>query len=103
MADSLPSCADAFALAEAIAHRCEGAHPYQDSWRARCPNHNGQSDTSLAITPAVMGIRYLRPCSLYLPTIVPQTWYWALSSVIDRAIYAGSVPGFYRDGSSRKT
>jgi KaiC/GvpD/RAD55 family RecA-like ATPase len=52
MAASLPSCTDAYALAEAIAQRCEGAHPYQDSWRARCPNHTEQSATSLSITPA---------------------------------------------------
>jgi hypothetical protein len=52
MAASLASCADAYVLAEAIAQRCEGAHPYQDGWRARCPNHSGESDTSLSITPA---------------------------------------------------
>lgn len=44
-------CADAFALAEAIARLCEDAHPYQDEWRARCPNHQGKSDTSFSITP----------------------------------------------------
>jgi hypothetical protein len=49
---TLASCADASALAEAIAQRCAGAHPSQDGWRARCPNHNGQSATSLSITPA---------------------------------------------------
>lgn len=49
---SLPHCADAFALAEAIAHLCEDAHPYQDEWRARCPNHQGKSDTSFSITPS---------------------------------------------------
>ena len=43
---------DASALAEAIARRCEDAHPYQDEWRARCPNHQGKSDTSLSLTPA---------------------------------------------------
>ena len=49
---TLPHCADAYALAEAIAHLCQDAHPYQDGWRARCPNHHGHSDTSMSITPA---------------------------------------------------
>lgn len=49
---TLPHCADGYALAEAIAQRCEDAHPYQDEWRARCPNHQGKSDTSFSITPA---------------------------------------------------
>jgi uncharacterized protein (DUF927 family) len=51
-ATSLASCSDAYALAEAIAQRCEDAHPYQDEWRARCPNHQGKSNTSFSITPA---------------------------------------------------
>ena len=42
---------DASALAEAIARRCEDAHPYHNEWRARCPNHQGKSDTSFSITP----------------------------------------------------
>ena len=49
---ALDSCPDTFALAEAIARRCEDAHPYKDAWRARCPNHQGKSDTSFSITPA---------------------------------------------------
>jgi putative DNA primase/helicase len=39
-------------LAEDIAGRCEDAHPYHNGWRARCPNHQGKSDTSLSIDPA---------------------------------------------------
>jgi len=49
---SLSHCHDAYALAEAIAQRCEDAHPFKDGWRARCPNHQGKSDTSLSIDPA---------------------------------------------------
>lgn len=51
MATSFASCADASALAEAIAQRCEDPHPYKDEWRARCPNHQGKSNTSFSITP----------------------------------------------------
>jgi len=50
--NNLPKCADAFALAEALASLCEDPHPDKDSWRARCPNHQGISTTSLSITPA---------------------------------------------------
>lgn len=50
--NDLQGCTDAVALAEAIARRCEDAHPYQDSWRARCPLHQGHSDTSLSILPS---------------------------------------------------
>jgi len=49
-AQSTPQTADT--LAEAIAQRCEDAHTYQNGWRARCPAHQGQSDTSLSIEPA---------------------------------------------------
>jgi putative DNA primase/helicase len=49
-AQSTPQTADT--LAEAIAQRCEDAHPYQNGWRARCPAHLGQSDTSLSVEPA---------------------------------------------------
>jgi hypothetical protein len=49
---ALGSCPDAYALAEAIAQRCEDAHPYKNEWRARCPNHHGKSATSCSITPA---------------------------------------------------
>lgn len=52
MATSLPPYADPHALAEAIAQLCEDPHPYRDGWRARCPNHQGKSDTSFSITPA---------------------------------------------------
>jgi putative DNA primase/helicase len=31
----------------AIAQQCEGAHKDKDGWRARCPVHQGESDTSL--------------------------------------------------------
>jgi hypothetical protein len=47
----MPRVSDAYALAESLAHRCEGAHPYQDEWRAKCPNHQGKSNTSLSLTP----------------------------------------------------
>ena|SRR5688572_4015341 len=40
------------AQCEAIAQRCEEAHRYKDGWRARCPAHQGESNTSLSITPA---------------------------------------------------
>ena len=49
---TLPQSHTATALAEALAHLCEEAHPCHDGWRARCPNHQGQSDTSLSIDPA---------------------------------------------------
>jgi len=49
---TLSHCHDAFELAEAIANLCEDAHPYKDGWRARCPNHQGKTDTSLSIDPA---------------------------------------------------
>ena len=52
MSTTLPHCSDAFALAEAIAHLCEDAHPFHDGWRARCPHHQGTSDNSLSIDPA---------------------------------------------------
>jgi putative DNA primase/helicase len=50
--NTLHGCRDAYALAEAIAKLCEDAHPEGDSWRARCPHHDGKSDTSLSITPS---------------------------------------------------
>lgn len=31
----------------AIAQQCDGAHKDKDGWRARCPVHQGESDTSL--------------------------------------------------------
>src|SRR5215211_3926099 len=52
MTTNLKHCQDAYELAEAIAQRCEDAHPYQDGWRARCPHHKGDSDTSLSIDPS---------------------------------------------------
>ena len=33
----------------AIAQQCNGAHRDQHGWRAKCPVHNGQSDTSLSL------------------------------------------------------
>jgi putative DNA primase/helicase len=52
MTMTLPPCSTAEDLAAAIARLCDDAHPYHDGWRARCPNHQGQSDTSLSIDPA---------------------------------------------------
>jgi 5S rRNA maturation endonuclease (ribonuclease M5) len=49
---SLAACHDAYALAEALAHLCQGSHPEKNGWRAKCPNHNGTSTTSLSIEPA---------------------------------------------------
>jgi predicted P-loop ATPase len=45
------SCTDPYVLAETIAHLCEDPHPEKEGWRARCPNHQGTSDTSLSLTP----------------------------------------------------
>ena len=42
---------DTAELAAHLAHRCEDPHPYKQGWRARCPAHQGASQTSLALTP----------------------------------------------------
>ena len=48
---TLQKCTTTYALAEAIANRCEDPEPDGDGFRARCPNHQGKSATSLSITP----------------------------------------------------
>ncbi len=45
------SCADAAALAAAIAHRCPQARQHGDQWQACCPAHDDHTP-SLSITPA---------------------------------------------------
>jgi phage/plasmid-associated DNA primase/5S rRNA maturation endonuclease (ribonuclease M5) len=47
----LASCADAAALATAIAHRCPQARQHGDQWQACCPAHDDHTP-SLSITPA---------------------------------------------------
>ena len=47
----LASCADAAALAAAIAHRCPQARQHGDQWQACCPAHDDHTP-SLSITPA---------------------------------------------------
>src|SRR5215510_2657598 len=46
----LASCADAAALAAAIAHRCQHARQHGDQWQACCPAHDDRTP-SLRITP----------------------------------------------------
>src|SRR5262252_2865672 len=46
----LASCADASALAAAIAHRCMHARQHGDQWQACCPAHDDHTP-SLRITP----------------------------------------------------
>ena len=50
-APALSGCTTAYSLAEALAQLCTDPHPERDGWRARCPNHQGQSNTSLLLTP----------------------------------------------------
>ena len=40
----------------AIAQQCDGAHRDQHGWRARCPVHQGKSDTSLSLWEDDSGI-----------------------------------------------
>jgi len=48
---SLAGCEDAYSLAEAVAQLCPNPSPEKDGWRAKCPAHQGKTDTSLSITP----------------------------------------------------
>src|ERR1043166_1332996 len=47
----LPRCTDPYALAEAVAHLCEDAHPDKDGWRAHCPLHQGKTSSAFSISP----------------------------------------------------
>src|ERR1700675_2374565 len=42
---------DAAERAEIQARRCEDPHPDKQGWRARCPAHQGDSNTSLSLLP----------------------------------------------------
>lgn len=43
---------DAAELAAILTRHCEDPHPDKQGWRARCPAHQGASNTSLSLVPA---------------------------------------------------